>query len=123
VALLNGHDRLILWVQGTELEADAYSAFDGRPHPALRSMEGQAAKSPLSALLRQHSIERVFVAGLATDFCVKATALSAVREGFETLVVLDASRGISDVGTRRAAEALEAEGCRCVSVDEALSLL
>jgi nicotinamidase/pyrazinamidase len=48
----------------------------------------------LAEVLREHGVDHVWVAGLATDYCVKNTVLDAVREGFAVTVVEDAIRGI-----------------------------
>ena len=48
----------------------------------------------LAEVLRDHGVDHVYVAGLATDYCVKNTVLDAEREGFEVTVVEDAIRGI-----------------------------
>jgi nicotinamidase/pyrazinamidase len=48
----------------------------------------------LEELLRAHEIERVVVVGLATDYCVKETALDAVRLGFSTTVLVDGIRPV-----------------------------
>lgn len=57
-------------------------------------------------VLRERGVTRVFVAGLATDYCVKNTVLDARRFGFEVIVVEDAVRGI-DVAPRDTDRALE----------------
>jgi nicotinamidase/pyrazinamidase len=64
---------------------DGYSGFTMR-HPAT----GETQSTELEALLRDGRIERVAVVGLATDYCVKETALDAARLGFETVIVDDA---------------------------------
>jgi len=51
---------------------------------------GETMPTELEALLRVRGIERVRICGLATDYCVKATALDAVRLGFGTTVLADA---------------------------------
>jgi nicotinamidase/pyrazinamidase len=48
----------------------------------------------LAEVLREQDVDHVYVAGLATDYCVKNTVLDAVREGFDVTVVTDAIRGI-----------------------------
>jgi nicotinamidase/pyrazinamidase len=64
---------------------DGYSGF------SMRSLEtGETHPTGLEALLREADVERVVVLGLATDYCVKETALDAVRRGFATTVVSDA---------------------------------
>jgi nicotinamidase/pyrazinamidase len=56
------------------------------------------AKRQLAAYLKARKLQRLFVAGLATDFCVAWTALDARKAGFETYVVEDACRGIDTQG-------------------------
>jgi nicotinamidase/pyrazinamidase len=53
----------------------------------------------LAAYLKARGIKRVFVAGLATDFCVAWSALDARKAGFETYVIEDACRGIDTQGS------------------------
>lgn len=60
---------------------DGYSGF------TMRDADGGEQPTELAALLREREAERAVVAGLATDYCVKATALDAVALGFETTVV------------------------------------
>lgn len=74
--------------KGTNGE-DGYSGFTMRD-PAT----GATSPTELERLLRAASIIRVIVCGLATDYCVKATALDAARLGFETAVLLDAMRPV-----------------------------
>jgi nicotinamidase/pyrazinamidase len=64
---------------------DGYSGFTMRD-PAT----GEEIPTELDGLLRDRSIERVVVVGLATDYCVKATALDAARLGYEAHVLTDA---------------------------------
>jgi len=63
---------------------DGYSGFTMRD-----PVTGTEIPTELAALLEVRGIERVVVCGLATDYCVKATALDAVRLGYETTVLLD----------------------------------
>ena len=63
---------------------DGYSGFTMRDPTTSAEIPTE-----LDALLRVRSIERVVVCGLATDYCVKATALDAVRLGYETTTLLD----------------------------------
>jgi nicotinamidase/pyrazinamidase len=64
---------------------DGYSGFTMRDPTT-----GQTTTTELEALLRSAGVEAVAVAGLATDYCVKATALDAARLGFQTAVLTDA---------------------------------
>ena len=68
---------------------DGYSGFTMRDPTT-----GETTPTELERLLRDGGIERVVVCGLATDYCVKATALDAARLGFETAVLLDAMRPV-----------------------------
>jgi nicotinamidase/pyrazinamidase len=72
--------------------AAAYSGFEG----AAEGGEG------LADWLRRHSVQTVELVGIATDHCVRATALDAAREGFATNVLLELTAGV-DPGTTGAA--------------------
>ncbi|MBC7910307.1 MAG: isochorismatase family protein, partial [Pyrinomonadaceae bacterium] len=48
----------------------------------------------LASLLREQGVEEVWVGGLATDYCVKQTALDAAREGFKVKAIADAMRPV-----------------------------
>ncbi len=71
--------------KGADPERDAYSAFD-----ALES-DG----TPLAESLRRRGVERIYVGGLTTDYCVKWTAIEAPRQGFSMTVLVDASLGVN----------------------------
>ena len=75
--------------KGTNGE-DGYSGFTMRDPESESEMPTE-----LEALLRQRGIERVVVCGLATDYCVMATALDAVRLGFETSLLTDAVAAVN----------------------------
>jgi nicotinamidase/pyrazinamidase len=55
---------------------------------------GEERATDLEAILRDRGIQRVVVVGLATDYCVKATALDAIRLGFDTFLLGDAVRAV-----------------------------
>jgi nicotinamidase/pyrazinamidase len=86
---------------------DGYSGFTMRD-----STTGETIPTELEALLRVRGIERVRVCGLATDYCVKATALDAARLGFETAILLDAMRPVelNPGDEQRAIEEMNAAG-------------
>ncbi|MDQ3689053.1 MAG: isochorismatase family protein [Chloroflexota bacterium] len=69
---------------------DGYSAFTMR-----ELFTGDVTSTELEGLLRQRGIERVIVCGLATDYCVKATALDAVRLGFSVLLLGEAVAAVN----------------------------
>ena len=93
---------------GTE---DGYSGFTVRDHES-----GDESATLLEGLLRDRGVERVVIVGLATDYCVKATALDAVSKGFETSVLLDALAGVElEPGdTERAQDEMRAAGVTLV---------
>ncbi len=66
----------------------AYSGFEGFTTEADRRVQ-------LADWLRDRAIEQVDVVGIATDHCVRATALDAAEEGFETTVLLDLTAGVA----------------------------
>jgi nicotinamidase/pyrazinamidase len=72
-------------IKGMGAEEDAYSAFQGR------DTEGQA----FADLLSGRGIRKLFVGGLATDYCVRHTVLDALKAGFEVVVLEDACRGVN----------------------------
>jgi nicotinamidase/pyrazinamidase len=77
----------------------------------------------LGELLRDRGVDRLFVAGLATDYCVKNTVLDARRDGFEVTVVEDAVRGV-DVepgDSERALEEMQQAGARLATSGEILA--
>jgi nicotinamidase/pyrazinamidase len=77
----------------------------------------------LGDLLRERGVDRLFVTGLATDYCVKQSVLDALRQGFSVTVVDDAVRGV-DVqpgDSERALEEMEAAGAERASADEVLA--
>ena len=77
----------------------AYSGFEGR------SADGQT----LAEWLYEHEVDQVEVCGIATDYCVRATALDAARAGFATTVLLDLTAAVApdrlDITLRELAQA------------------
>ena len=88
---------------------DGYSGF------TVRDVErGEDAPTELEGLLRDRGVERVVVVGLATDYCVRDTALDAARLGFATIVLARAIRAVNlEPGDgERALEAMREAGAR-----------
>lgn len=85
---------------------DGYSGFTMRD-----PVTGAEQPTELDVLLRTAGVDRVVVCGLATDYCVRATALDALRLGYATAVVADAIAAVNlepDDGTQALAEMREA---------------
>jgi len=77
--------------KGTGLDVDSYSGF--------RDDAGQA--TGLAGYLRERGVERIYVCGLARDFCVRATAVDGAREGFRVAVVDDLTRAVDPASRAR----------------------
>ena len=93
---------------GREREDEGYSGFE---------------KSDLAQILRDHEVDRVYVCGLATDYCVRASAIDACREGFQVTVVEDAVRGVevNEGDSERALADMREAGARVSTSDEILA--
>jgi nicotinamidase/pyrazinamidase len=90
---------------------DGYSGFSMR-HP----VSGAASDTELDALLRDAGVQRVVVVGLATDYCVQATALDARLRGYPTTVLAAGIRAVelSEGDGRRAIEAMRVAGVEVI---------
>jgi nicotinamidase/pyrazinamidase len=80
--------------------AAAYSGFEGR------TPEGVS----LADWLRRHEITHVDVCGIATDYCVRATTLDAVREGFTVRLLTHLVAGVAETSSKAALEEMQAAG-------------
>ncbi len=103
-----------IFQKGTDPGIDSYSGlFDN----------GHRKSTGMGEWLKQQGASEVFVCGLATDYCVKFTALDAVQLGFRTFVIEDASRGINlrphDVSD--AIEEIKRAGVEIVQSEELLA--
>jgi len=94
--------------KGTDKMVDSYSGFFDNDHNS---------STGLGDYLKEKGVEEVYVTGLATDYCVKFTALDAVNLGFKTNLVLDACRGVnlSAGDVEKAVEELKAAGVKVIS--------
>src|SRR6478735_5700756 len=84
--------------------AAAYSGFEGR--------SADAERVALATWLKERDVTRVDIVGIATDHCVRATAVDARREGFETTVLLDLTAGVARATTDQALAELTEAGVR-----------
>lgn len=90
--------------KGSDPERDAYSGFDG---------------TDLDASLRELGIERIFVGGLATEYCVLETVRDARALGYEVVLLEDATMAIEDRDGERAMETMRALGAFPIRIEEA----
>ena len=94
---------------------DGYSAFSFRD-----PVSGKVGETRLEKLLRARGVRELMVAGLALDYCVKETGLDALRKGFATTVLLDATRPVElhRGDGERAVEELRRKGARFATARE-----
>lgn len=79
--------------KGMDSEIDSYSGFYDNGH---RKITG------LSGYLKERQVKSIYVCGLAGDYCVYFTAKDAIKEGFKTFLIEDATRSISEEGFEKA---------------------
>lgn len=94
--LLLGEDITVI-TKGTGKDENDYSAFDGKTPINL----------DLETFLTLHRVGKIYITGLATDYCVKATAIDAAQRGFEAIAVEDAVAAVNinpDDGDKAVAE-------------------
>lgn len=96
-----------VFLKGTDDKDDGYSAFE-------------ATNENLAAYLKERNVKQVYVAGLTTEYCVKQSVLDSLKNGFETFLIEDASKGIhnhvNDVP--KAIEEMKSAGASVVQSDE-----
>jgi len=86
----------IIISKGMDPQKDSYSAFDGEDR------YGQSLHNILMIL----GIKELYIGGLATDYCVKATVLEALKRGFKVKLLLDAIKGV-DIKPKDSLKAIE----------------
>ena len=96
--------------KGMDPEKDSYSAFQGFTE------KGQ----PLLEYLKLLKVKEIFVCGLATDYCVKSTALDAVKHGFKVNLLVDAMKGVNlhPQDSQKAVEEMLAAGVQATTLNE-----
>ncbi|MDO5628863.1 MAG: isochorismatase family protein [Mobilicoccus sp.] len=85
----------------------AYSGFEGS---TTDTVDGHDREIGLAAWLREVGVGEVDIVGIATDYCVRATALDAATEGFATRVLLDMTAGVAAESTTRTLADLREHG-------------
>jgi nicotinamidase/pyrazinamidase len=94
--------------KGTDREIDSYSAFFDNE---------KKRKTPLASFLQQNKVERLYIAGLTTDYCVFYTALDAKDLGFDVYVVIDACRPVSPDTEEEACRKMKEKGIHFVTAE------
>lgn len=96
--------------KGTRRDVDSYSAFRENVGP-----DGRRPTTGLGAWLSARGVRRVFLAGLARDFCVRVSAVDSAAEGFEVVVLDDLTRPVFPDRRGETDEAFRAAGVRLAS--------
>jgi nicotinamidase/pyrazinamidase len=99
----------IIVSKGTEKESEQYSTWEGR----------DADGNTESVLMKKSGIRRIFIAGLATDYCVLNSVKDALGEGYEVYVVTDAIRAV-DVNPgdgKKALDEMIRAGAKMITTD------
>ncbi len=94
-----------VFYKGTSENDDGYSAFE-------------ATNDDLEDFLKRNGIDHLYITGLATDYCVRATALDALKRGFKVSVVKEAVRGVKLEDSERALKEIQENGGEVISVNE-----
>jgi len=102
-----------IFPKGTDDWIDSYSGFFDNEHKK---------DTGLDEYLKGKEVDQVFIVGLATDYCVKYTALDAVSLGFDTWVITDAVKGVNlqDDASAKALEEMEAKGVKLITSQDIL---
>ena len=86
--------------KGKDTRYDSYSGFQ----------DDGGAITEMAKILKRNGIQTVVVYGIATDYCVKATAMDAKKGGFKVIVVEDLCKGVAPETTKKALEEMKASG-------------
>lgn len=100
--------------KGRDSDIDSYSAF---------ADNNQVRKTELDDELRQRNVTQIFVAGLATDYCVAATALDAFNLNYTTYLIEDASRGVNLTTIKSQIDDLKQHGVGIIQVNQVKTLM
>ncbi|KAJ5337661.1 hypothetical protein N7452_004389 [Penicillium brevicompactum] len=106
--------------KGMRSDVEMYSVFAdafGNCDPGTNS---HSVSVDVAAILRKQGITDVFVVGLAGDYCVKATAIDAVKAGFKTFVVEEGTKCVAPAGWDDTKEELVNAGVHLVSINDSV---
>ncbi|MBU1902024.1 MAG: isochorismatase family protein, partial [Proteobacteria bacterium] len=86
--------------KGQDPKYDSYSGFQ----------DDGGAKTEMDKILKRNTVRKVVVYGIATDYCVRATAIDAADAGYKVIVVEDLCRGVAPETSKKALEEMKAKG-------------
>ena len=93
----------IIISKADEPDKEAYSGFEG---------------TNLAEILKERGVKKVYLCGVATEYCVRATALDALKEGFEVYLLQDAIKGINAEDEEKALKELKEKGANIIDSTE-----
>ncbi len=108
---LNQHHIEAIFRKGMDSQIDSYSAFNDNEHKKATG---------LSDYLKGRHVDQVYLVGLAADFCVGFSALDALKEGFDTFLIEDATRAISGRGFLEMKNKIRERGGHIILSDQLL---
>lgn len=91
--------------KGKDKRFDSYSGFQ----------DDGGAQTEMNSILQRNTIQKVIVYGIATDYCVKATAMDAEKAGYDVVVVTELCRGVAPETTEQALKDMKDQGIRLVA--------
>lgn len=98
--LVDNHLFLAVVQKGRDKRYDSYSAFQ----------DDGGHETEMETILRRNDIEQIVLYGIATDYCVKATALDAIRAGLGVIVIQELCRGVAPDTSQEALKEMENAG-------------
>ncbi|CAN8070599.1 unnamed protein product [Agarophyton chilense] len=102
-------DGAVTILKGMDARFDSYSAFYDN---------AKKTQTKLDDLLKKNNVRTLYVCGLALDVCVQFTVLDAITLGYDTVIILDACRGLSPESNARAISKMEAAGANIITAAE-----
>lgn len=93
-------ENAIIISKADEPDKEAYSGFEG---------------TNLAEILQEKGVKRVYICGVATEYCVRATALDALKHGFEAYLIRNAIKGIRPEDEEKALRELKEKGVKIIS--------
>ncbi|MBI4336051.1 MAG: nicotinamidase [Candidatus Omnitrophica bacterium] len=99
---------IVIMSKGMDPGQDSYSAFDSRD---LNGM-------PFANLLKKLGVQELYIGGLATDYCVRFTALDALKAGLKVKILIDAIKGVQANDSKKALGEVTGLGAKKITLSE-----
>lgn len=86
--------------KGVDTQYDSYSGFQ----------DDGGKKTELDSLLKKEGVKNIILYGIATDYCVKATAIDAIAEGYKVILIEELCRGVSEETSKKSLNEMKSRG-------------